>query len=804
MRVCRSSKTHASHIKKNFGALRAIMTMVPFGRISNWPRVRFARRRIAFRARHRTPRATLVSFAPSNGPSLAMPPSSATGTAVKLKIVENWQDAGFTGGPALGDLDDDEMFAAEEVEAAQIMFDAFRAIKGPDGELIDTARWSASADAQVEVRRRPRSIPTLTPTRIRPAPPFQPRPRPTPTLTPDTPVSPVPVPQDIVAAARREATGVHDDIGRNALLLHAKRDLYMVAFQGVVDLLKRSEAPDTGAILEAIKDIFKDLCDDWRELVDQSRRDVADADADARETRDRRRRLEREVEEARRDAADARAALAVAEDARRRAEDERDRAERGRRTGGNSSPEEDESSHSDASRGALSPVAPSTVSPNGRVAGRLGSRPKSVGPGSGPGLGSGPGPNARAHRRGKHSSAVSSAPARDPFAENKPTPRWALDTPSAAVAAAAARGVSRGGAHQFGPDKDAASVRGRGGAAARQKHAAAAVARRWTAKQLLEVIREIADAKPACDARQAKHRRRRETMREHLYSHLNRKFGVPAVIDEWATSIVAALNAHADEDCEIASFRLVLGNLLDEEYRAEQRAISATVEELVRANVRSKHPTASEETLRAKTNAKLRGDLLEREWIDMVRFMYGRSDGAPLVARLREAQRRHLDANLARELERVTLEHAVPGTRRVTKAELEATARRRATPRVPTREFTQACLFHCLRAREAAIAPFAEAVADMGALGEGVLDEAQFGELCRRCRPDMREADVEAALLRLDPWNSGGVTASSAYAALTPGLEAEEKGEAARGLPAGEASRASLWGVGRGELTWGK
>ena len=31
-------------------------------------------------------------------------------------------------------------------------------------------------------------------------------------------------------------------------------------------------------------------------------------------------------------------------------------------------------------------------------------------------------------------------------------------------------------------------------------------------------------------------------MREHLYSHLNRKFGVPAVIEEWATSIVAALD----------------------------------------------------------------------------------------------------------------------------------------------------------------------------------------------------------------------------------------------------------------------
>jgi hypothetical protein len=44
----------------------------------------------------------------------------------------------------------------------------------------------------------------------------------------------------------------------------------------VVDLLKQSEAPDTGAILEPIKDIFNDICDDWRELVDVTRRDAAE------------------------------------------------------------------------------------------------------------------------------------------------------------------------------------------------------------------------------------------------------------------------------------------------------------------------------------------------------------------------------------------------------------------------------------------------------------------------------------------------------------------------------------------------
>ena len=83
------------------------------------------------------------------------------------------------------------MFAAEEVEAAQIMFDAFRAVKGPDGELIDTARWSSSADAQVGRYDDARfSTPTnVTPTRIRPAP-TRPSPRLRRLRPPSLPISP--------------------------------------------------------------------------------------------------------------------------------------------------------------------------------------------------------------------------------------------------------------------------------------------------------------------------------------------------------------------------------------------------------------------------------------------------------------------------------------------------------------------------------------------------------------------------------------------------------------------------------------
>ena len=50
---------------------------------------------------------------------------------------------------SLGGLD---QFLKEEVEAAQMMYDAFRAIKGADGSVIDTRDWSEGTAIRVKVR----------------------------------------------------------------------------------------------------------------------------------------------------------------------------------------------------------------------------------------------------------------------------------------------------------------------------------------------------------------------------------------------------------------------------------------------------------------------------------------------------------------------------------------------------------------------------------------------------------------------------------------------------------------------------
>ena len=649
----------------------------------------------------------------------------------------------------------------------------------------------------------------------------------------DTPPLPVRSPptlppslsQEIVAAARRGASADRSDAGRASLLLVAKRDLYLLAFRGVVDLLKSGDAPDSGAVLEAIEDIFRDICDDWRELCVTHRAALEDAEA--------------KLARAEADAEEAMARCAALEDrvadAEREAAAARDDAERAKLAAGgdanDAGPRPSDASPNRSNKTPRSPLAPSTVSPAAKkressaaAAGKTTARSKSADV------------DRRSRRAALEASLLQARAAslrdsalRAPFEEKnkndagdggqQPPPRWAIDTAPVAAAAAAARGASRGGAGQFGPDRSltqpprSANARVRtdspgsltgptptrrgGDRAPGEKGEKAPSVKRWSLKQLKEVLEDVVSAKAKSDATRRAHKQPPETMREHLFTYLNQKFGVRAIVDEWAASVVAATEAHADSDCETAAFGRALANFVDEGFVREQRVVSSAVDQLVLASVRSRaRAGASDAEIKATHERKMRGDLLEEEWLDVVRFMYGRADGAAIVRATRRRQRERSERDFASAMRRLTLENEREGVERRSSEALRKEAEEASRPKIAAREFTQICLFHGLATREDALRPVAEALRRVGCLRSGVVPSSRFKEVCALARPDMSERDAEEALLALDPWNSGRITASDAYAALTPGLESEEKEKAAEevGGNQGEHNRGVLGG----------
>ena len=72
----------------------------------------------------------------------------------------------------------------------------------------------------------------------------------------------------------------------------------------------------------------------------------------------------------------------------------------------------------------------------------------------------------------------------------------------------------------------------------------------------------------------------RETMEQHLYSFLNKKYGLKQMIVEWAGALINGMRKFGGEDNGVAVFAKILRNECDEEFVVMQEQVKNTILEL--------------------------------------------------------------------------------------------------------------------------------------------------------------------------------------------------------------------------------
>ena len=560
-----------------------------------------------------------------------------------------------------------------------------------------------------------------------------------------------------------------------------------------MDHLRRSSTPDAGAVAEAVRDTFDDMCDDWRELVEHGRQeavDLARAASHARQTRESAearlpelyavaKRLEEDLVAAKAENAalkqemralveEERAADASGKDERRRSRRRspavgsagaekagqsrlrRWQARTRRRANlpsGQSTPTVrsspvkglsvrfNESALEEAIK--ATPTAPSSASPGTALGLRGRAPPSPVKPSTGPKT---PPLAERFHRDGGVRGCAA-----EPRRERGSTRPEMGD--GHRLGGGGGGGGKRPGARGQPASSDPRRPRRRRSPSKLAKATVSSErtrsgARKWTLKQLKEVIDDVCGAKPSNDARRAKHRQAKETLRQHLYTYLNHKFGVKSVINDWADSIIAATDKFQDDDCDVAAFGRALRNLVDEEYLRRGKAIATTVRDMLRAYLASKHPHLNDQQLAQRHRRRWKATCSTTSGSTWSGSCTRPRSNPAVVDAVRSRQDEIRVRERGPEPSSLAPEDNAPGTRRRSKAEIEAARRKRERRRVPFSQFIQVCLFHGLDAREDVIAPFAEAVARLGgdALSSGTVTEKQFIAVAERTRPELGEA----------------------------------------------------------------
>jgi Ca2+-binding EF-hand superfamily protein len=227
-------------------------------------------------------------------------------------------------------------------------------------------------------------------------------------------------------------------------------------------------------------------------------------------------------------------------------------------------------------------------------------------------------------------------------------------------------------------------------------------------------------------------------MEQHLYSYMNKRFGLKNLIVENVCAVLRALQTFSSKDNDIAVFQKILANEIDEEFRHVQQQIKDTVSDLLRIYLKGKNRLKSDEVVGSLLKDKMAGYLVEEEWSNIIKYMYNAEDSEMLT--------------------RITLDF------------ISKNARDPENPDVSYTDLTNVLLDFQLKGHDRFLLRFRELFQKFDTDKDGILNYSEFKTLVTRVNPT-RDADVISNILKnADPSECGKVTYSDAVACLSPDI----------------------------------
>ena len=114
-----------------------------------------------------------------------------------------------------------------------------------------------------------------------------------------------------------------------------------------------------------------------------------------------------------------------------------------------------------------------------------------------------------------------------------------------------------------------------------------------TLSTLKDMINEIYKSKSLYDAKCIETKMPKETMEQHMYTYLNKKYGLKNLIIEWARNIITGIKLYSKEDSSVLLFGKIMRNEQEEDARFAIEKINESISDLLLYYIKSKNPLKS-------------------------------------------------------------------------------------------------------------------------------------------------------------------------------------------------------------------
>ena len=143
-----------------------------------------------------------------------------------------------------------------------------------------------------------------------------------------------------------------------------------------------------------------------------------------------------------------------------------------------------------------------------------------------------------------------------------------------------------------------------------------------TLKTLKELISEIYQSKTLYDKKCIENHLPRETMEQHMYTYLNKKYGLKKLVIDWARNIINGIKIYSKIDSIVFLFGKIMRNEQEENARFILEKIVESIDELLLFYIKQKKPLKNKKEILKLFEEKKNSLLNEEEWKGIIFYLY--------------------------------------------------------------------------------------------------------------------------------------------------------------------------------------
>ena len=141
-------------------------------------------------------------------------------------------------------------------------------------------------------------------------------------------------------------------------------------------------------------------------------------------------------------------------------------------------------------------------------------------------------------------------------------------------------------------------------------------------RTLKDFINELYMSKTQYDIKCTEMKIPKETLEEHMYTFLNKKYGLKNLIIEWAKNIISGIKYYSKKDSIVLLFGKIMRNEQEEDARFIIQKVSQSIDELLLYYIKRQNPLKLVNEIKKIFEQKKKSELYEEEWKGIIYSIY--------------------------------------------------------------------------------------------------------------------------------------------------------------------------------------